>query len=286
VLPLRANRATDKVHGAHQRSRRPEVRGETLRCEYDGKIATVTLDRPEKKNAIDWRMWHELMSAFDSVERTDGVRILVVRGSGGAFCSGADLSGDAPDMHPLQEMQFINRVIARLHRLSKVTLAVVDGVAVGAGCNLALACDLVVATERSRFSQIFVRRGMSVDCGGSWVLPRLIGMHAAKELCLTGEFVAGLEAKAMGLVNRCEPVDEIDRVVDELVEKLLQAAPVAQTLTKRLLNEGAQSDLEAALDAEAAAQLVNLGGSDVVEARSAFLERREATFTGAWGSTR
>jgi 2-(1,2-epoxy-1,2-dihydrophenyl)acetyl-CoA isomerase len=156
------------------------VKAETLRCDYAGSVATLTLDRPEKKNAINWLMWHELMSVFDTVESSDGLRVLVIRGSGGAFCSGADLAGNTPEMHPLREMEFINRVIARLHRLTKVTLAVVDGVAVGAGCNLALACDLVVATELSRFSQIFVRRGMSVDCGGSWVLPRPLDRYASR----------------------------------------------------------------------------------------------------------
>jgi 2-(1,2-epoxy-1,2-dihydrophenyl)acetyl-CoA isomerase len=259
---------------------------ETVRFEIRDHVASLTLDRPHKRNAINWLMWNELLAVFDAVESSSTARILTIRGSGGAFCSGADLSAESPELHPLREMALINRVIARLHRLTKLTIAVVDGDAVGAGCNLALACDFVVATERSRFSEIFVRRGMSVDGGGSWILPRLIGLQAAKEMCLTGEFVAGPEAKAMRLITKCEPVEHLDEAVEALIGKLSLGAPIAQTLTKRLLTEGADRDLEAALDAEAAAQLVNLAGSDATEARRAFLDRREAHFSGAWGRSR
>lgn len=258
---------------------------ETVRLKLDGDVASLTLYRPKKRNAITWQMWHELLSAFDSVE-SSSARILTIRGSEGSFCSGADLSAEAPDLHPLRQMELINRVIVRLHRLTKITIAVVDGDAVGVGCNLALACDFVVASERSRFSEIFVRRGLSVDGGGSWVLPRLIGLHAAKELCLLGEFVSGAEAKAMGLISRCETDDRLEPMVDELIAKLLLGAPVAQTLTKRLLTQGVTSGLETALDAEAAAQLVNLAGMDAVEARVAFMDRREPRFVGEWGPTR
>jgi enoyl-CoA hydratase/carnithine racemase len=254
----------------------------TLRLEVSGDVASLTLDRPQKRNAVNWVMWNELLAAFDRVESSPA-RILTIRGSDGAFCSGADLSAEAPDLHPLRQMELINRVIVRLHRLTKLTIAVVDGDAVGVGCNLALACDFVVASERSRFSEIFVRRGMSVDGGGSWILPRLVGLHAAKELCLAGDFVSGPEAKAMGLITRCASGDGLEAMVEELVAKLLLGAPIAQTLTKRLLAEGANSTLEAALDSEAAAQLVNLAGTDVAEARRAFLDRREARFSGQWG---
>jgi enoyl-CoA hydratase/carnithine racemase len=257
-----------------------------VRLEEEGGVGTLTLDRPEKRNAINWVMWNELIAVLDSVEGSDSIRVLVVRGAGGSFCSGADLSGGAPPIHPLREMELINRVVVRLHRLTKLTIALVDGDAVGAGCNLALACDLVAATDRSRFAEIFVRRGMSIDCGGSWILPRLVGLQKAKELCLMGDLVPAADAIAIGLVNACGTPDAIEATVRVWTEKLLSGAPIAQALTKRLLNQGMESGLETALDNEAAAQLVNLAGADAGEARRAFVDHRDARFTGAWSTPR
>ena len=154
----------------------------------------------------------------------------------------------------------------------------------GAGLNLALACDLVVASDRSRFAEIFVRRGLSIDCGGSWILPRLVGLHRAKELCLAGDIIDAHEAARIGLVNRLTPAAELDEAVTELVARVSQGAPIAQLLTKRLLNEGLQSTLEQAVNHEAMAQVDNLGSADATEARDAFLQRRPAKFTGGWAS--
>ncbi len=246
-------------------------------------VVRVVLNRPEKKNAVDATMWNELAAVLAEVARRDDDRVLVLSGAGGAFCSGADLSGPrAVDEHPLFTMDRIHGVALALHRLAKPVVACVDGDAVGAGCNLALGCDLVLATPRSRFAEIFVRRGLSVDFGGSWILPRLIGLHRAKMLCLTGDLVSARQALEMGLINEVHEVDRIKGAVDDLVERLLAGPPVAQALIKRLLNDGALSTMSEALDAESSAQVVNIASGDAAEAREAFAAKRAPEFTGRW----
>ena len=245
-------------------------------------VVTITLNRPERKNAVSWPMWQRLLTIFRELALDPVVRVVVLTGAGDDFCSGADLSSPSPALHPLIQMDEINNVVLALHRLPKITIARVDGDAVGAGLNLALACDLVVASDRSRFAEIFVRRGLSVDFGGSWILPRLVGLHRAKELCLTGDLVDAAEAARIGLVNRLTPAEGVDEAVADLVSRVSRGAPIAQLLTKRLLNEGLQSTLEQAVNHEAMAQVDNLGSADAAEALDAFRQRRPASFTGAW----
>lgn len=251
---------------------------ETLLVSWDAGVVTVTLNRPEKKNAVNATMWNELAQVIGLVSRTRTDRVLVLRGAGGAFCSGADLSGGSSGLPPLQDMQHIHSVALALHQLSQPALALVDGDAVGAGCNLALGCDMVFATPRSRFAQIFVRRGLSVDFGGSWILPRLIGLHRAKLLCLTGKFLSADEAAAMGLINEVVAEELIDRTVMDLAGQLAAGPPVAQALIKKLLNAGVHSSMADALDAESAAQALNMSIPDSTEAISAFREKRVPDF--------
>ena len=246
-------------------------------------VLMIAIEGERRRNALDLDAFRALAAAWRELEESDEARVGVVTGNGTDFCSGADLSSAAPDLHPLIQMDEINNVVLALHRLPKITIARVDGVAVGAGMNLALACDLVVASDRSRFAEIFVRRGLSVDCGGSWILPRLIGLHRAKELCLTGDMIDAPEAARIGLVNRLTPAAGLDEAVADLIARVSQGAPVAQLLTKRLLNDGLQSTLEEAVNHEAMAQVDNLGSADAVEARAAFRERRPAVFSGSWG---
>ena len=152
--------------------------------------------------------------------------------------------------------------------------------AVGAGCNMALVCDLVVASENARFSEIFARRGLSLDFGGSWVLPRRIGLHRAKELAFFGEIIGADEAERIGLVNRVLADGEIDSFVDGWAKKLAAGPPIALAQTKRMLNNAMNVTLEEALDDEGAAQSVNFGTKDTVEAMTAFAEKRDPKFIG------
>ena len=251
---------------------------ETLQVFRENSVVTVTINQPKKKNAINSAMWDGLTEIFREIASRVDDRVVIVTGAGDDFCSGADLSGrggaggaNAGDaagaqnqVHHLAAMRRVNDACIALQRLPQPTIAKVRGVAVGAGCNLALGCDLVVASQTARFSEIFARRGLSLDFGGSWLLPRRIGMHRAKELALLAEIVSASDALEMGLVNRVLSDGEVDAFVDNWARKLAAGPPIALAQTKRLLNNSLNVTLEEAL----------------AEAMRAFIEKREPKFTG------
>ncbi|KPI07551.1 Enoyl-CoA hydratase/isomerase [Actinobacteria bacterium OK074] len=245
-------------------------------------VRTLTLNRPHRKNAIDNATWDALNEALTAAGRDRAVRALVLTGAGGDFCSGADISGGPSPVHPLYRMRTLTDVTLLLHELPVPTVAKVTGVAVGAGWNLALGCDFVVATPEARFSQIFARRGLSLDCGGSWLLPKLVGLQQAKRLALLAETIEAPEARELGLVTWVVPAPELDAFVDDLGVRLVAGAPVALAQNKALLNEGADRTLRDALAGEARAQAMNYATADVPEAFTAFVEKRPPRFTGRW----
>jgi enoyl-CoA hydratase/carnithine racemase len=254
-----------------------------LLVERDGGVVTLTLNRPDKMNAITGEMWGELRDVFDEVATRADDRVLVITGSGRGFCGGADLvDAGMPRTSGLrlEHMRGVGRSAAALRAISKPTVAKVNGAAAGAGLNLALGCDLVIASDAARFSEIFVQRGLSIDYGGSWLLPRLIGIHKAKELAFLAEVISAADAERIGIVNRVVPAAELDATVDEIVQRLLRMAPVALSQTKRLLDQAFSVSFAEAVDAEAMAQVVNLGTADVNEAVRAFTEKRDPQFTG------
>ena len=255
---------------------------ETLLISRQDGVVTVTMNRPAKKNAANDVMWRELLETFREVAANPDDRVMVLTGAGGEFCSGADLSsrGDQSQMSPHERMQVITDVCLALQRIPKPTIAKVRGVAVGAGCNMALVCDLVVAGEDARFSEIFSKRGLSVDFGGTWVLPRLVGMHRAKELAFLADIISAKEAGEIGLVNRVLPDGEVDAFVDGWAKRLAAGPPIALAQTKRMLNNSLNATLEQALEDEASAQANNFNTRDTAEAMAAFLEKREPRFTG------
>jgi 2-(1,2-epoxy-1,2-dihydrophenyl)acetyl-CoA isomerase len=246
-------------------------------------VATLTLNRPDKMNAITAEMWGELRDVFDEVARNHDDRVFVVTGAGRAFCAGADLAeqGMPPSSGArLVHMRGVGQSAAALRGIPKPTIAKVNGVAAGAGLNLALGCDLVIASEAARFSEIFVKRALSIDYGGSWLLPRLVGIHKAKELAFLAEVISAADAERIGIVNRVVAADELDATVDELVARLLKMAPVALSQTKHLLDQAMSTTFEDAVEAEAMAQVVNLSTPDAKEALRAFMEKRAPEFTG------
>ena len=257
---------------------------ETLLWERDGHVVTVTLNRPAKKNAMSWTMFLEIGAAFERAGSEPDVRCLVVTGAGGAFCSGADLT-DVANM-PSSPVEMSDRM-ASIHRIARAvatcrvpTIAKVTGVAAGAGCNLALACDLVVASTEARFAELFVKRGLVVDFGGSWALTRSLPLHRAKELALLGETLSAEDAAAMGLLNRlCEPED-VDAVVDDLAGRLVALPPRTVALIKQNLNRAPERSLEETLDAESATQTLCFSTEDTREAVVAWVEKRAPRFTG------
>jgi 2-(1,2-epoxy-1,2-dihydrophenyl)acetyl-CoA isomerase len=259
---------------------------DSLLVERSAGVVTCTLNRPEKKNAVTREMWDGLIELFEAVAVNPGDRVLVITGAGDGFCSGADLGdGAAADAatgpgHALAGMRVVGKAALGLHDLAKPTIAVVNGVAAGAGCNLALGCDLIIASDRARFSEIFSKRGLVVDFGGSWVLPRLVGMHRAKELVLLGDVIDATEAERIGLVNRVVPHDRLREAATELATRLAGMAPLSLAASKRLLNQSFSVSMAEALEAEGLAQALMSTSPDTAEAILAFFEGREPRFTG------
>ena len=258
---------------------------DSLIIERSGGVVRVTMNRPEKKNAASGRMFEALRDVFVEVERNDDDRAMVLTGAGGNFCTGADLSDpDGENMNLSQpgivRMRRLNEVAQALNAITKPTLAQVEGLAVGAGLSLALGCDLIVASERARFSMIFAKRALSPDLGASWLLPRAVGMAKAKELTLLGDIIDAREALAIGLINRVEALDALDEVVAELASRLASGPTVALSLAKSLLDHAGATSFTQALEDEGRAQSVNFETADVREAMTAFFEKRTPSFKG------
>jgi enoyl-CoA hydratase/carnithine racemase len=256
-----------------------------LLCSDRDGVRTLTLNRPRRKNAINRDLWIALAAALNAAGNDRGVRAVVITGAGGAFCSGADIS-TPDDSHPVHKLQRLTDVALALHELPVPTIAKVNGVAVGAGWNLALGCDLVAATPESTFSQIFSKRGLSVDLGGSWLLPKIVGLQQAKRLVLLAETIDAAEAHTLNLVTWVVAATEIDGFVTDVADQLAAGPPIALAQSKALLNEGADRTLRDALANEARAQVGNFGTADAGEAYAAFAEKREPSFTGRWAISR
>ncbi|HLG91935.1 MAG TPA: enoyl-CoA hydratase [Acidimicrobiales bacterium] len=254
---------------------------DSLLVERDGGVLTLTLNRPERRNAMTPDMWVELRRLLAEAASDRAERVVVLTGAGGAFCSGVDLAslGESQD-HQLVRMRLVSDAVLELHRLPKPTIAKVTGIAAGAGCNLALACDLVVASESARFSQLFAKRGLSIDSGGSWLLPRMVGLHRAKELAFFADTLDASQARDLGLVNRVVPDAEVDALVGEWSARLAAGPPLALAMTKSMLNASGSLSMDQALDEEARAQALNATTADAREAMRAFAEKRPPRFEG------
>lgn len=248
----------------------------------DGAVRTLIISNPGRRNAIpsgQWSRLAELLSDFEASAQ----RVLVVTGAGEDFCSGADMGSDFVPGVLTDGYEMMDRVGAAagaLHRITKPTLAAVDGVAAGAGLNLALGCDLLVASDRARFSEIFVRRGLTLDFAGTWLLPRRIGLARAKDLALTGRVFDVAEAERLGLVSRVVPAALLAGEVAALASELAAGAPLAQRMVKAGLDRSFEMSFEQALSFEQAAQSLLLTSADFFEGVSAFLEKRPPGFTG------
>lgn len=249
----------------------------------EGPIRWMTLSNPGKKNAAPPRGWEPLREALEDFEAS-GPRVLIIRGEGQDFCAGAeldpDLAGDASVIGRHRRMKQVAAAASALHRITKPTIAAVDGVAVGAGMNLALGCDVVIATTRARFSEIFVRRGLTVDFGGTWLLPRIVGLQRAKELVLSGRLVEAEEAVQIGLCMEAVDPGELADRARELAESFLQGAPVAQMLAKQGIHSGWETSFEEALGWEGQSQSICAATDDFAEGMAAFHERRPPEFKG------
>lgn len=245
-------------------------------------VAQVTLDRPERKNACTSGMFAALGDAFREIARSSA-RAVVLTGAGGDFCAGADVKGEddgAPRRRGVDSMRDIAATVLAIHGCPKPVIAKVDGASVGAGFGMALAADMIWCSERARFSLIFSRRGLSLDFGTSWLLPRRVGLHEAKRLAFTGEIIDARRAASLGIVNEVLPAEALDAAVDTLAEQIVSGPPIALAASKRYLDAAAEVSLATALEAETLGQAVNFATADFAEAMRAFADKRAASFEG------
>jgi 2-(1,2-epoxy-1,2-dihydrophenyl)acetyl-CoA isomerase len=257
-------------------------------------VLKLTLNRPERKNSISPELREELLAALDEARTDDEIRAVVVTGAGDAFCSGVDLGRSKvtegaskgeqarPDLRAIREAmkRGMQKVIRAIWELDKPVVASVNGVAAGGGAQLALVCDLVIASESARFIEIFVKRGLAVDSGGGWLLPRLVGLAKAKELVFFGDPISAPDALAAGLINKVVPAAELEAATRDWAERLARGPTRSIGASKGLLNRALQTDLDAALEEEATAQALVSQTRDFAEGVRAFAEKRDPEFRG------
>ena len=256
---------------------------ETIILETKDGVATLTLNRPEKLNALNRKMAEELQSAVVEIVKNRDVRTLVITGAGRGFCSGADVGDLAQAAAPAENRywtQTAHKTILALTNLEKPVIAKVNGVAVGIGCSLALSADIIIASKNARFSLIFSRIGLIPDGGSLFHLPRLVGPAKAKELIFTAKMVDAKEAEKIGLINKLVPADELDNEVNTLAKKLAEGPTIAFGMAKKIINKGLSMDLSSVLECEAFGQTIAGTTEDAREGVMAFLEKRKPEFKG------
>lgn len=249
----------------------------------DAGVCTITLNRPEVYNALNDGITFELQDAFKQASRDAQVRVVVLTGEGKAFCSGQDLkaSQEAGKRSFIDSLhKRYNPIIRAINEMPKPVIARVNGVAAGAGCSLALACDLIIAAEDAQFIEVFINIGLVPDSGSSYFLPRTVGMPRAFELATMGTRLKAAEAAAMGLINKAVPADELDGEVGKYTAYYATAPTRAIALIKKMLRKGMTSSLEEVLDYESYCQEIAGNSSDYKEGVTAFLEKRKPVFKG------
>ena len=261
---------------------RPKGKAMTYSTSIRDGVAWLRMERPKAFNAVNREMALGLQAALDEAETQDAVRAIVLTGEGKAFCAGQDLKEATDPDTDLQAIvrEHYNPLIRRLRKIEKPILAAVNGVAAGAGANLALACDIVVAKESASFIQAFSKIGLIPDSGGTFMLPRLIGWQKASALMMLGDKVAAEEAERLGMIYKVFSDTEFEESVEKLAVKLASMPTQGLGLTKRALNESTLQNLDAQLDSEEALQATAAQTEDYAEGVSAFLEKRKPTFKG------
>lgn len=256
---------------------------ESILLEKKGFVGWITLNRPNVFNSFNREMALDLQKKLDECNENDEVRAVVIIGSGKAFCAGQDLqevvSEDGPDL-PKIVAEHYNPIIQRIRNLQKPVISAVNGVAAGAGANIALACDICVACETADFIQAFSKIGLIPDSAGTFFLPRLIGLQRAAGLMMTGEKVSASDAETMGMIFKCFPEGTFLVETQKLATKLSKMPTKGLWLTKKLLNESLTNDLNTQLDREGVLQTQAGQTHDYQEGVQAFLEKRKPEFKG------
>ena len=253
-----------------------------LRYVVENGVATITLDRPEVYNALNDEITFELQDAFRQVARDEQVRVVILTGEGKAFCSGQDLKAGSG-----QKRSFIdslhtryNPIIRAIRNLPKPVIARINGVAAGAGCSLALACDVLVASEDAVLTEVFINIGLVPDSGSSFFLPRMVGMTKAFELATMGSKIKASEAASIGLVNRAVPAAHLDEAVAAYSSYYASAPTRSIGIIKKMLQKSATASLDEMLDYEAYCQEIAGNTEDYREGVASFLEKRKPIFKG------
>jgi 2-(1,2-epoxy-1,2-dihydrophenyl)acetyl-CoA isomerase len=257
---------------------------DVLLVKRDGGVATLTMNRPESKNALDPELVAALGEKSAELAADDSVRVIVLTGAGGSFCSGADLKAAMSNPSALETvgdaLHAYHRIIKVLVGAPKPVVAQIDGPAVGFGCDLALACDLRVMSDRAYLQEKFVRIGLMPDGGGTLWLTRMIGVGRALEVLLTGDSIDAARAEALGLANRVVPAAELEAKTAELAARLARGAPLAHAAIKRAVRGALSGGIDEALAAEREGQLVCLRSQDFMEGVMAWMQKREPDFKG------
>lgn len=252
--------------------------------QVEGRIATLTLNRPERKNALSRELVVELGGAMEELAADDGVRCIVLTGAGGSFCAGADLReamGDPKALESVAEaITKYHKIVRAMVSAPKPIIAQVDGPAVGFGCDLALAADMRILSDRAYLQEKFVRIGLMPDGGGSLWLTRMVGIGRALELLLTGDSIPAARAVELGLANYAVPVDELQTHTTELASRLAKGPPLAQAAIKRAVRGALSATIDQALETEREGQLKLLHSADFMEGVAAWMQKREPDFKG------
>jgi enoyl-CoA hydratase len=256
---------------------------ENLLVDVSDRIATITINRPKSLNALNRATMQELSDALEEIAGGKDVGVVLLTGAGEkAFVAGADVS-EMREFTPLKVLEFSrfgHGVLGNIERLPQPVIGVINGFALGGGCELAMACDILVASDNAKFAQPEVNLGIVPGWGGTQRLPRLVGRNIAKEIVLTGEMISAQRAYEIGLVNRVVPQAGLMKTAREIARKILEKAPVAVSTAKSVMNRGIDLDLESACALEANAFAIMFSTEDGAEGMSAFLERRKANFQG------
>ena len=256
---------------------------EFLKYDVKDGVATITLNRPDVYNALNNEITYELQAAFKDAKRNNEVRVVVLTGEGKAFCSGQDLKASSAEPNRSFSDSIhkrYNPIIKAIRNLPKPVICRLNGVAAGAGCSFAIACDIVVASESAKLIEVFVNIGLVLDSGSSYFLPRLLGSSKAFELATMGTRVSGKEAEAMGLINKCVPHESLDEAVKVYTDYYAKAPTKAVCLMKKMLNKSQGATLSEMLDYEAYNQDIAGATFDHKEGVQAFLDKRLPEFKG------
>jgi len=256
---------------------------ETIRYEQKKQTAWITLNRPEKRNALNNVLLNELSSLLSRIATTKDIRVVVLTGEGKFFAAGADINELAKIKTPFDAQEFLSRIEPAFRLIESIpqpVIAAVNGPALGGGCELCLACDIRIASENAMFGQPEINLGLISGAGGTQRLPRLIGLTKAKEMLFRGKPIDAQEAYRIGLVNKVVPQDELVAACDELANELASQPYIALTVTKDVVNRGINVDLQSALAIEARAFALLFTTEDQKEGVQAFLEKRKPNFQG------